>query len=111
MIRLIIYWLLSALAILFLSKVIPGGRVKNFGTALMVSGVYGILHVLLSKVLIFLAFIPVLLSFGLFIFIINAFILYIPDKLIEDFEIDHFLTTILAAVFLTLANGLTRWMV
>jgi uncharacterized membrane protein YvlD (DUF360 family) len=39
-----------------------------------VAAVYGILHVVLYPVLLFVAFIPVLLSFGLFIFVINAFL-------------------------------------
>jgi putative membrane protein len=109
--KLLLFWFLSALAISFIAAILPGVKVKNFTTSLIVAAAYGILHVLLSKLLIFLSFIPVVLTFGLFIFVINAFILYLVDKLIEDFEISGFFLTIIAAALLTIANNGIRYLV
>ena len=108
--RLLVQWLLSALSFVAVSKLLPGFHVPGFGSALVVAAVYGILHVLLYRVLVFFAFIPVVLTFGLFIFVINAFLLFLTDALVEQFKIDSLLTTLVGAVLLTVLNGLWRWL-
>jgi putative membrane protein len=108
--RLLLQWLLYALSFMIVSKLLPGFHVRGFGSALVVAAVYGVLHVLLFRVLVFLAFIPVFLTFGLFIFVINAFLLFLTDALLEQFEIDGFLTALGGAVLLTILNGIWRWL-
>ncbi|MGQ4806987.1 hypothetical protein NKDENANG_00325 [Candidatus Entotheonellaceae bacterium PAL068K] len=110
MIRLLLQWVLSAVSVTALSRFLPGFRIGTFGTAMAVAAVYGILHVLLYPILAFIAFIPVALTFGLFVFVINAFILFLTDKLLDNFEIDNLLTTLVAAVLLTLLNGIWSWL-
>src|SRR3990172_7687942 len=101
----LIYWLLSSLGIFSLAVIMPGVRIKNYGTALFVSAVYGILHFLLFKLFLILSLPLVVVTFGLFVFIINAFVLYLTDKLIEDFKINSFFTTIIMAVLLSVVNS------
>ncbi len=108
--RLLLQWILYALSFVIVSKLLPGFHVRGFGSALVVAAVYGVLHVLLFRVLVFLAFIPVFLTFGLFIFVINAFLLFLTDALLEQFEIDGFLTALGGAVLLTILNGIWRWL-
>lgn len=108
--RLLLQWLLSALSFVMVSKLLPGFHVPGFGSALVVAAVYGLLHLLLYPVLAFFAFLPMVLSFGLFIFVINAFLLFVTDAMLEQFQIDSMLTTLVGAVLLTLLNGLWRWL-
>jgi putative membrane protein len=108
MLHLLLHWVLSAVSLTVLAKVLPGFRVDNFGTALVVAAVYGVLHVLLFKILAFVAFIPRLLTFGLFDFVINAFLLFLTDKLVDGFKIDNFLITLVAAVLLAILNSIWR---
>ena len=49
-----------------------------------------------------------LLTFGLFGLLINAFILWITDKLIDDFDISSVSMTILMAVLLTVGKFMLR---
>ena len=42
-------------------------------------------------------------------FVINAFLLWITDKLIDDFEIDGFGATLIAAFLIALVDSLLRW--
>jgi putative membrane protein len=106
---LLISWVLFAAAFLGLSRVLPGFHVRNYGTALIVSAVYSLLHLFLFKIFLILAFIPVLLTFGLFVFVINAVILWLTDLLIDGFEIDGIGSMLLAAIILTIANNLIRF--
>ena len=108
--RLLLQWILSALSFMLVSKLLPGFHVSNFGSALVVAAVYGVLHVLLFRVLLFLAFIPVFLTFGLFIFVLNAFLLFLTDALLEQFKIDGIPTALVGAVLLTILNGIWRWL-
>jgi len=108
--RLLLQWILSALSFMAVAQLLPGFHVRSFGSALVVSAVYGVLHVLLFRVLLLLAFIPVFLTFGLFIFVINAFLLFLTDALLEQFKLDGFLTALVGAVLLTILNGIWRWL-
>jgi putative membrane protein len=110
MMRLLVQWLLSALSLMVVAKFLPGFHLKDFGSALGVAAVYGIFHVVLYPVLLFVAFIPVLLSFGLFIFVINAFLLFLTSALLDNFQIDNISTALIGAVLLTILNGMWRWL-
>ncbi|MDQ3829898.1 MAG: phage holin family protein [Candidatus Tectomicrobia bacterium] len=111
-IRVLIGWLLSAAAFLAVSKLLPGFRIGSFGTALMVSAVYSILHVVLHfilfRILWILTFPLAILTLGLLFFVVNAVILWFTDKIVEDFNIDRTSTLIVAAVLLTIVNWIIR---
>jgi len=115
MIRVLIAWLLSALAFLGLSKVLPGFHVRSFGIALVVSAVYSLLHIVLHFVLfqiLWILTIPfVILTLGIIYFVVNAVILWLTDKVVDDFHIDSTSVLIVAAVLLTIVNGIIRFVV
>jgi putative membrane protein len=110
--RVLIGWLLSATAFLAVSKLLPGFRIGSFGTALVVSAVYSILHVVLHfilfEVLWILTIIPIILTLGLIFFVVNAVILWLTDKVVQDFNIDSTAALIVAAVLLTIVNWIIR---
>ena len=110
MLALVVNWVLSAVSLTIIAKFLPGFRVKSFVTAMLVAAVYGILHLLLFWLLAIIAFIPRLLTFGLFDLVINAFLLYLTDKLVADFKIDTLLTTLIGAVLLTILNNIWHWL-
>ena len=86
----------------------PACGLKSFGTALIVVLVYGLLNYFLFWLIALIAFIPMLLSFGLFGLVINAFLLWLTDKLIDDFEIDSVRMTLVMAVLLTVGKVVLR---
>jgi len=101
--------LFKSLAIFIVAKMLPGIHIKNFGTAILVALIYSVINFFLGKILFFFAFPVILITFGLFTFIIDAFLLWITDKIIEDFEIDNFGTTILAAFLIMVSDRLLNW--
>ena len=108
MLRLIIEVLLTSGLLYALATVLPGVRLKSLGTTLTVVLVYGLLNYFLFWLIALIAFIPMLLSFGLFGLVINASLLWLTDKLIDDFEIDSIRMTLLMAVLLTLGKVILR---
>ncbi len=104
MLRLIIDVLVTSGLLYALATALPGVRLKSFSTALIVVLVYGLLNYFLFWLIALIAFIPMLLSFGLFGLVINAFLLWLTDKLIDDFEIDSIRMTLVMAVLLTVGK-------
>ncbi len=76
---LLVIWLVTSISLLIISQIdFFGIEVKNFGTALVVALVLGILNALLGPVLRFFSFPLIILTFGLFSFVINAAIFWTP---------------------------------
>jgi putative membrane protein len=112
LLRVLIAWLISAAAFLGVSKLLPGFRIGSFGTALVVAAVYSIvyvvLHFILFKILWILTIPLVILTLGIIFFVVNAIVLWLTDKFVEDFHIDSTATLIIAAVLLTIINWVIR---
>ncbi len=108
MLRLIIDVLLTGGLLYALAAALPGVRLKSYGTAVIVALVYGLLNYFLFWLIALIAFIPMMLSLGLFGLVINAFLLWVTDKLIDDFEIDSVRTTLIMAVLLTVGKFILR---
>lgn len=102
MTALILALLLKALVVLAVSKTVPGIRVKSFGTAVIVAIVYGLLAVVLGSFLKTLAFPLILVSLGLFTFVINAVLIWATNKLVSGFEVRGGRSLLLASVLMTL---------
>lgn len=103
----IVSFLLLSVAILAISAIVPGIRVRGFKNALAVAAVYGLLNFVLFKVLIFITFplvILKLLTLGLFGIVLNAVLLMITDKLLDGFEIKGFGSALLGAVGISAVN-------
>lgn len=109
MFELIIYLLLLAFAIFVIAESLPGIYIDGYGTALVVAIVYGLINLTLGTVFKILAIPLIILSLGLFLFIINSFLLYLTDALIDDFEIESYRTTLIAAILITLSDTFLRW--
>ena len=101
--------LLLSVAVFLVAELMPGIRLKNFGTAIIVAIVYSLVNMLIGWLLVLLSLPFMIITFGLFIFIINGFLLLITDKMMKDFEIDSIGTTFLAAFLITIVDSILRW--
>ena len=66
--------------------------------------VYAFLSVALKWLLVLLSLPMIILTFGLFLFVVNAFLLWITDKLVEGVELTSKTSLLIAAVLMTLGN-------
>jgi len=100
---------LGALAFLLVARILPGFEVRGgFRSAFVVALVYGILKVLLQKLLIVVTLPMVMLSLGVFILVINAFLLWLTDKVLERFEIKGVGTLVIGTLLLAVFDFVTR---
>tara|TARA_B100000700_G_C14854389_1_gene765573 strand:- start:52 stop:393 length:342 start_codon:yes stop_codon:yes gene_type:complete len=98
-----------SLSVLVVARLMSSVHVRGFGTTIAVAIVYGILKFLFYKILVFLSFLFVMLTLGLFLIVINAFLLWITDKLIDDFEIESFGSTVIASILISILDVVFRW--
>ena len=101
--------LLLSVSVFLVAQLLPGIRLKNFGTAIIVAIVYSLINYLTGWLLSFLTLPLMIFTFGLFKFIINGFLLLLTDKMMEDFEIDGIGTTFFAAFLITIIDSILRW--
>ncbi len=88
---------LLAIGIFVIAHLLPGIKVKSFGTSVVVAVVYAILDKLLFNVLVLLSLPFVILSFGMFLLVINAFLLWMTHKLVDGFELTGGVVTLFLA--------------
>ncbi|HSR67547.1 MAG TPA: phage holin family protein [Acidobacteriota bacterium] len=103
--------LTMGLAVFLVAQLLPGIKVRNFPTALLVALVFGILNALLKKLLIFLTLPFVVLTLGLFIVVINAFLLWITSRLIKGFEVAGIGPLLLGTLLISLIDLIFHWMI
>ena len=101
--------LLLSISVFLVAQFLPGIRLKNFGTAVIVAVVYSLISYLIGWLLVFISLPFLFITFGLFKFAINAFLLWLTDKMMEDFDIDGIGTTLLAAILITIMDSIFRW--
>jgi putative membrane protein len=92
---------------LVLTKIIPGFYVPSWGTAIIAALLFGILNSTLGLILKILTFPLILITFGLFYFVVNALILLLVAWILPSFSINGFLPALIAAVVLAAVN--TIW--
>jgi putative membrane protein len=103
--ELLIAWLILSLGVLAAAKIVPGVSVPDFWDAVIVAAVFGVLNVLLAK-LMFVVFGILTLGIGFLLFfitkwIINAILLKITDALTERITIRSFGDAMLAALVIS----------
>lgn len=104
-IELIAYWIVSALALYLTAAVVPGFRIKGFGTAIVAALMIAVVNFLLRPILDFFTFPFYILTLTLFRFVVDAIILRISAAFLGDFEISGWLSAILGAVILSIASA------
>lgn len=86
MIGILVTWLVTALSFLIISKLPIGVEVDSFGKALISAAVIGILNALLLPILSFFTLPFIILTIGLFFFVLNAIIFGIAAYLVNGFR-------------------------
>ena len=106
--RLIIHWLLSALSLIIVSRVVPGFEVAGIKSALIAALVIGLVNSTLGLLLKVLTFPFIVLTLGLFWFVINAFMLLFASTFVSGFHVRGFGPAFIGAIVLSLLNMLMR---
>jgi putative membrane protein len=93
--------LLTALAVLVIAYLLPGVDVDDYGTAIWVAFIVGVLFSILKPILVILTLPVTILTLGLFLFVINAAMILLANSWIDGFSVSGFWTALLFSILLS----------
>ncbi len=109
--RLLLNWILSALAVWIVAHVVPGIYVSGPVAALIAALVIGFVNATLGAILKVLTFPLAVVTLGLFWLVINALMLKFASALVTGFVVRSFGAAFIGAIVLSLVNMLLKWLV
>ena len=89
-----------------LSYLLEGIKFDSFWTAIIVAIVLAILNAIVKPILILFTLPITVFTFGLFLFVINALIILLAEKLVSGFQVDGFWWALLFSLLLSLLTSL-----
>ena len=105
MISLLVSFLLYAVAFMLTARIVPGIEVRSFRSAVGFAVVFAILDGLLFKLLAIVTLPLVVVTLGLFLLVIRAWLFMLTDKFIDGVKIDGFCVQNYCASLHTSARG------
>src|SRR5262245_4613883 len=105
---LLLNWVLTALGFLAIAHLIPGFHVAGFAAALVAALVFGLVNSTLGLLLKLVTLPLTLITFGLFLLVINALMLKLVAALVPGFDVTGFGPALLAAILLAVLNTIVK---
>jgi putative membrane protein len=103
--------LISGIAVMISAFFLEGVAIRNFGSALWTAVMIAIANAIIKPVLVFLTIPLTLITFGLFLFVINALIILLATKLSPGFKVRNFWWAMAFSIMLSIVNTVLMWFV
>jgi len=104
MIRLLVVWLINALALVAVAYLMPSIQVSSFGAALVAALVLGLVNAVVRPVLVLLTLPVTILTLGLFIFVLNGLLFWMVGSWLEGFWVGGFWAGVLGAIVFSIIS-------
>lgn len=107
MVGLIITWLVTVVSFLIISRLPIGVEIDGFGKALITAAVFGILNALLLPILTFFTLPFIIITIGLFFFVLNSIIFGLSAAIVPGFRLRYgFWSALLGSTALAIINSI-----
>lgn len=100
--KLLLIWILNALALITVANYVPGIHVGGFLAAMVAAFFLGLVNALIRPLLLLLTLPVTLITLGLFIFMINGLLFWLVGSILRDFTVDSFWHGVLGALLYSL---------
>jgi len=102
--KLLLVWLINAVALIAVAYLMPSVTVSSFGAALAAALVLGLINAVVRPVLVLLTLPVTILTLGLFIFVLNGLLFWMVGAWLEGFEVGGFWSGVLGAILFSLVS-------
>lgn len=109
--RLLVRWLINALSLLIVAYLVPGFVLHGFVAALIAAVVFGFVNATLGLVLKIITFPLTIVTFGLFLIVINAIMLKMAASVTPGFIVHTWTAAFLGAIVLSLVSTFLHWLI
>jgi putative membrane protein len=97
-------WFVTAVAVLVAERLLPGIQCSGWGTLLGASLLLGIINAFVRPVLLLLSIPFIIVTMGLFIFVVNALLLLLVSQIIPNFQVDGFWNAFFGSIIISLVS-------
>src|SRR6185369_280300 len=111
MLRILVVWLINALALAAVAYLMPSVSVESAGAALAAALVLGLVNALVRPILVLLTLPVTILTLGLFIFFINAFLFWFVAEIVKGFTVSGFMGAFIGSLMFSVITIVTSWLV
>ena len=102
----LLHWAITALSLWVASLLFKGLKFDNAASLIIAALLLGLANALVKPLLIVLTFPLTLVTFGLFILVINALMILLVAWLVKGFKVSSFWTAFFASIFISLLSVL-----
>ena len=102
--RIVLKILVLSLAVFFAAWLLQGVYLDGFPTAILVAIVLSVLNALVRPVFVVLTIPFTLVTFGLFLLVINAIMILLTDYVLDGFQVDGFGTAFMFSIIVSVTN-------
>jgi putative membrane protein len=106
--RLLLNWVLSAVAVWIMAQFVPGIHVNGATAALIAALAIGFINATLGALLKIITFPLTVVTLGLFWFVINGLMLELASAFVPGFQVRGFVAAFVGAIVLSLINLLLK---
>jgi len=104
--RLLLHWILNAVALLIVARIVPGVSVHDPIAALVAAVGLGLANALIRPILVLMTLPVTILTLGLFLLVINGALFWAVSALMPGFHVDGLLAGVLGALLYSVLTGL-----
>jgi putative membrane protein len=98
--------LITAVLVVVIAHFMPGVSVDTFTTSLIVAVVLGLLNIFIKPILILFTLPITIVTFGLFLLVINALIILLCTKIVGGFHVQSFWTAVFFSIILSISQSI-----
>ena len=96
--RLLLVWVLNAIALLGVAYIYPGVQVEDWKSAAIAALVLGLVNTLVKPILVLLTLPVTILTLGLFLVVLNAVLFWGVAEMLPGFNVSGFWAAVLGAI-------------
>jgi putative membrane protein len=111
MLRFIVQFLVTCLALWLAAQIVPGVGFNDTTTLLLAAILLGIANIIVRPILTVLTFPLTLITFGLFLLVVNAAVIGLVAVLLEGFVVDGLWAGIGAAIVTGVVSWIAGWFI
>ena len=109
--KMLLHWILSAIAVWIVSRLVPGFIVSGPVSALIAALVIGFVNATLGLLLKIVTFPLTILTLGIFWLVINAVVIELASAFVPGFHILSFASAFWGGLALSILNMLLKWLI
>jgi len=110
MLGFVLHLVVTSLLVLLVAKMVNGIEVEKWGSAIMMALVLGLVNAFVRPLMVFLTLPITILSFGLFLLVINALMLWLAASIVPGVKVKGFGPAFLGALLLSVFNVIVSWL-